>query len=183
MSNPYGGPGNPAPASVHRGLTGVITILSAWLGAALVGLGSISGFQHFRVADPIRKPKITDDKYEAWKLASDLHSVLQTLLIISALMAAVLVVGNLLSMVGKPAGRPMEIIGGAWIFVGGLFSVTFGGDRGLAAESFVPCVLIVVGAALVLVSVVLTVTTPVRPVTAQHSQFPPAPMPYQPPRV
>ncbi|MFI9405717.1 hypothetical protein [Nocardia sp. NPDC052316] len=183
MADPYGRTGN--STSTHQGLTGVITILSAWLGAAAVGLGSIAGFQHFRVADRITKPKITDDNYEAWKLASQFHSVLQVLLIVSVLMAGILALGNLLSMIGKPVGRQLEIIGAAWLVVGGLISVTYGGDHGLAAESFLLADMIIVGAALALISLVLTSTT--APITstpqapAQFVRYPAAPTPYQPP--
>ncbi|MFF3221284.1 hypothetical protein ACFYV7_00690 [Nocardia suismassiliense] len=183
MADPYGRPGN--STSTHQGLTGVITILSAWLGAAAVGMGSLVGVQHFRAVDRITEPKITDDKYEAWKLASQFHSVLQVLLIVSVLMAGLLALGNLLSMLGKPAGRQMEIIGAAWLVVGGLLSVTYGGDYGLA-DSFILADMIIIGAALALISLVLTVTTaPIGSATPQapahYVQRPPAPMPYQPP--
>ncbi|WP_194832569.1 hypothetical protein [Nocardia sp. XZ_19_369] len=179
MADPYGRPGN--STSTHQGLTGVITILSAWLGAAAVGMGSLAGFQHFRVVDRITEPKITDDKYEAWKLASQFHSVLQVLLIVSVLMAGLLALGNLLSMLGKPAGRQMEIIGAAWLVVGGLISVTYGGDYGLS-DSFILAAMIIIGAALALISLVLTVTTaPIGSATPQAPAHYVAPMPYQPP--
>lgn len=187
MSNPFGGPGNPAPMPLHRGMTGVITILSAWLGAANVCLGSIAAVQHYRIVDRIFKPEITDDKYDAWKTASDFHAVLEVLLIVSALMAVVLAAGSFLTMIGKSVGRQLEIIGGAWVFLGGLLSVTFGGDRGLANGASFPSYLIIVGAALGLISLVLTLTTPpARPVMQQvppvYAQYPPALMPHQPPR-
>ncbi|MEV6557090.1 hypothetical protein AB0M22_15320 [Nocardia sp. NPDC051756] len=183
MTNPYGGPGNPAPATAHSGLVAVITIVSAWLGAALACSGSIFAFQHYRIVDRIRKPKLTDDKYDAWKTASDFHAVLEVLLIVSALMAVVLAVGSLLSMIGKPVGRPLEIIGGAWVFLGGLFSVTYGGDRGLADGASFPGYLIIGGAVLGLVSLVFALTRPgVSPAQTAYIQQPPAPMHYQPPR-
>ncbi|MEU7139419.1 hypothetical protein ABZ942_08240 [Nocardia sp. NPDC046473] len=183
MSNPYGGPGNPVPTSAQRGLSGVIAIVSAWLGASGVGFGSISAFEFFRTVDSIRKPSLTDDKYDAWKLASEFHKGLEALLIVSVLMALVLIVGSFLSMIGKPSGRPLEIIGSAWVFIGGLFSVTFGGEHGLAAESFAHCYMIVIGAALGLISLVLTMTRPTTPQTQpQYVQYPPTPMLYQAPR-
>ncbi|MFE9582862.1 hypothetical protein ACFYO1_41275 [Nocardia sp. NPDC006044] len=164
-------------------MTGVVAILSALVGGGLAAFGSIAAVQHYRVTDRIGKPKVTDDTYEAWKIAADFHAVLEALLIVSVLMAALLVVGCFLTLIGKPVGRQLEIIGGAWVFLGGLISVTFGGDRGLAVGASFLSYLIIIGAALGLISLVLTLTTPQIHATApQNVQYPPAPMPYQPPR-
>ncbi|KAA8890676.1 hypothetical protein F3087_05330 [Nocardia colli] len=183
MTNPYGGPGNPAPATTHSGLAEVITIVSAWLGAALACAGSFFAVNHFRVADRIGKPKVTDDTYDAWKIASEFHAVLEVLLIVSALMAVALAVGSLLSIIGKPVGRQLEIIGGAWVFLGGLFSVTYGGDHGLAVGASFPAYLIIGGAALGLISLVVALTRPsVSRAPTAYIQQPPVQMHYQPPR-
>ncbi|MFC9434431.1 hypothetical protein [Nocardia sp. NPDC057030] len=181
MTNPYGGPRTPAAA--HSGLIAVITIGSAWLGAALACSGSFLAAQHYRIADRNNKPKVTDDAYDAWKTASDFHAVLEVLLIVSALMAVVLAVGSLLSMIGKPIGRPLEIIGGAWVFLGGLVGVTYGGDHGLAVGASFPAYLIIGGAALGLVALVFALTRPgVSPPPPAYIQQPPAPMHYPPRR-
>ncbi|MGX1762855.1 hypothetical protein ACWIG5_39195, partial [Streptomyces lydicus] len=66
----------------------------------------------------------------------------------------------LLYLSGKPLGRPMLLIGGAWTFAGGLISAVYGGERGLAVDAEFSFLVLVCGAVVALTATVLALATP-----------------------
>ncbi|MBF6545580.1 hypothetical protein [Nocardia brasiliensis] len=182
MNDPYGRPGNYFPPPVPRPSSEVLAGLVACVGGLTVCGGALLGAHVLRTVDRIKKPTSGDrtflETYDAWKLTSDVHFGLEILLVVSAFMAGVLALGGLLYLGGKPLGRPLLLIGGVWTFVGGLITVVYGGERGLAVDAEFSFLVLVCGAVVALTATVLALATPpttsVRPIPQPF----PAPHPH-----
>ncbi|AFT98098.1 hypothetical protein [Nocardia brasiliensis] len=181
MNDPYGRPGNYFPPPVPRSPTEVLAGLAACVGGVGIGGGSLLGVHVLRTVDGIKKPKSGDrtflETYDAWKLTADVHFGLEILLVVSAFMAGILALGGLLYLAGKPLGRPMLLIGGAWTFAGGLVSAVYGGERGLAVDAEFSFMVLVCGTVVALTATVLALTTPPTAPVPAPQPFP-APHPH-----
>ncbi|ASF10685.2 hypothetical protein NBRGN_027_03260 [Nocardia brasiliensis NBRC 14402] len=183
MNDPYGRPGNYFPPPVPRPSSEVLAGLAACVGGLTACGGALLGAHVLRTVDRIKKPTSGDpaflETYDAWKLTEDVHSGLAVLLVVSAFMAGVLALGGLLYLSGKPLGRPMLLIGGAWTFVGGLISAVYGGERGLAVDAEFSFLVLVCGAVVALTATVLALATP----PAAPLPVPPMPQPFPAPHL
>ncbi|WP_338770554.1 hypothetical protein V7968_08075 [Nocardia vulneris] len=184
MNDPHGRPGNhfPPPPPPPRPPSEVLAGLTACVGGVGVCGGSLLGVHLLRTVDRIKEPKVGDREflktYDAWKLTADVHFGLEILLVVSAFMAGILALGGLLYLGGKPLGRPMLLIGGAWTFVGGLVSAVYGNERGLAIDAETSFMALVCGATVALTATVLALAAPPTAPVPTHPAPQPFPVPH-----
>ncbi|MFR9773896.1 hypothetical protein [Nocardia sp. SC052] len=201
MNDPYARSGartvGAAPATWH----GAVAAIAACIGGGATLLGAVSGINLLRGLNDLKLDAAKD--IDTWLVTRHIRVVQENLLVVSALLAVVLIVGGILLLLGKPAGRESVLIGAGWGFFGGLLAATYGNQYGLSAETPGSPLFLIVGAALSLIALVTVGTSPLgrratapappqslpRPSVPQFGHQAPAPPPgyqssqpgYQPP--
>lgn len=158
MNDPYARSGVPtvgaAPATWH----GALAPLTAFIGGGATLLGAVSGINLLRGLNDLKLDAAKD--IDTWLVTRHIRVVQENLLVVSALLAVVLIVGAILVLLGKPAGRESVLIGAGWGCFGGLIAATYGNQYGLSAESPGSPLFLTIGAALSLIALVMVVTSP-----------------------